>query len=72
MLVRRQEGRVPRHRLRIGFGFEAMERRVARREVEPLCWTRVLRRSAGWRRRAEVKPEVRPARRWKAGRGRCC
>jgi hypothetical protein len=35
-------------------------------EREPDCWTRVLRRSAGWRRKAVVQPEPRPARKWKA------
>lgn len=29
------------------------------------CWTRVLRRSTGWRRTADVRPEERPARKWK-------
>jgi hypothetical protein len=29
------------------------------------CWTRVLSRSAGWRRKAVVQPEARPARKWK-------
>lgn len=28
------------------------------------CWTRVFRRSAGWRRTAERTPEERPARKW--------
>ena len=31
----------------------------------PDCWTRVLRRSAGWRRMEEVRPEQRPAAKWK-------
>lgn len=35
-------------------------------EREPDCCTRVLRRSAGWRRKAVVQPEPRPARKWKA------
>jgi hypothetical protein len=38
-------------------------------EREPDCWTRVLSRSAGWRRKAVVQPEPRPARKWKPGRG---
>lgn len=43
-----------------------MLRIVERREEEPDCWTRVLRRSAGWRRMEEVKPDAKPARRWNA------
>jgi hypothetical protein len=34
-------------------------------ERSPDCWTRVLSRSAGWRRKAVVQPEPRPARKWK-------
>lgn len=64
--MRRHEGRVPRHSWRMGWGWEAIWRRVCRRECEPVCWTRVLRRSAGWRRMEELKPEARPAKRWKA------
>lgn len=30
------------------------------------CWRRVLRRSAGWRRKAERVPVERPARKWNA------
>lgn len=30
------------------------------------CWTRVLRRSAGWRRKALVTPEPKPAAKWNA------
>lgn len=57
---------MPRHRLRIGCGDERMERRVGRREaVSRDCWTRVLRRSAGCRRTEEVRPERRPATKWK-------
>lgn len=71
-LVRMTEGSVPRHNWRIGLGWARMLRMVERREEEPDCWTRVLRRSAGWRRIEEVKPEARPARRWKAlWRGEC-
>lgn len=44
--------------------------RVGRRDCEPDCCTRVLRRSTGWRRTAEVKPEPRPATRWNAVRWR--
>lgn len=36
------------------------------REWWPDCWTRVLRRSIGWRRTAEKRPEPRPATKWKA------
>lgn len=38
------------------------------REEALVCWTRVLRRSAGWRRKALKTPEPRPAAKWKAGR----
>lgn len=38
-------------------------------EWEVRCWTRVLRRSIGWRRTAEVMPEERPARKWKVDFG---
>lgn len=42
--------------------------RIARvREWWPDCWTRVLRRSMGWRRTAERRPEKRPAVKWKTG-----
>lgn len=40
-----------------------MVRRVGRRDCWD-CWTRVLRRSAGWRRIEVVKPEHRPAVKW--------
>ena len=43
-----------------------MERMVWRSERECDCWMRVFRRSAGWRRMAERRPEERPARKWKA------
>lgn len=65
-LVRIVEGSVPRHSWRSGFGFDVMSRRVVRRDAEPDCWTRVLRRSMGCRRSAEEKPEPRPAARWNA------
>jgi hypothetical protein len=43
-----------------------MALRVGRRALAfPDCWTRVLRRSAGWRRMEEVRPEQRPAAKWK-------
>lgn len=37
------------------------------RDVEPDCWTRVLRRSAGWRMVADKQPVARPAKKWNAG-----
>lgn len=68
--VRMTLGSVPRHRCWMAFGPAVMERRVSRREVERDCWTRVLRRSAGWRRKAERTPVERPARKWKVVGGR--
>jgi len=62
------EGRVPRQRWRRGWGEEVISRRVGRRAVVGDCWRRVLRRSAGWRRKAEMVPVERPARKWNAGR----
>jgi hypothetical protein len=46
-----------------------MERRTGRRVEERDCWTRVFRRSAGWRRMEVLRPEKRPARKWKVGWG---
>jgi hypothetical protein len=63
--VRRAEGSVPRHSPRIGFGEETIAFKVGRRAAPWDCWTRVLRRSAGWRRMEEVRPEQRPAAKWK-------
>lgn len=64
--VRRAEGSVPRHNERMGCGEERMFLRVGRRVAPcPDCWTRVLRRSAGWRRMDEVRPEQSPAAKWK-------
>lgn len=65
--VRSAEGSVPRHRLRMGFGEERIVRIVATRDAVRLdcCWTRVLSRSAGWRRMEEVRPDARPAAKWK-------
>lgn len=63
--VRRAEGRVPRQSPRIGFGEERIVWRVGTRDCLD-CWTRVLRRSAGWRRMEEVRPEQRPAVKWNA------
>lgn len=62
--MRRAEGSVPRQRPRKGCGEERMALRVGRSEWCLDCWTRVLRRSAGWRRMEEVRPEKRPARKW--------
>ena len=47
MPVRITEGRVPRQSCIRELGPASMELRVARRDVERDCWTRVLRRSAG-------------------------
>ena len=44
-----------------------MEWRTDERVEDWDCWTRVLRRSAGWRRTADRRPELSPARKWKAG-----
>lgn len=63
--VRRAEGSVPRHNPRIGFGEEMIAFKVGRMAAPWDCWTRVLSRSAGWRRMEEVRPEQRPAAKWK-------
>lgn len=66
--MRRAEGRVPRHSPRIGFGDVSIARIVGRRAVDCWdCWTRVLRRSAGWRRIEEERPDKRPAAKWNVG-----
>ena len=65
--VRRAEGRVPRQKDWIALGAWAISRIVMRREREPDCWTRVLRRSAGWSITAESRPELSPAAKWNAG-----
>lgn len=65
--VRRAEGTVPRHKDVTGLGPERIERRTGRREEDRDCCTRVLRRSAGWRRTALETPDARPARKWKVG-----
>lgn len=65
--MRSAEGTVPRHSEVTGCGDERMERRTGNKEEERDCWTRVLRRSAGWSRTAEETPEARPARKWKVG-----
>jgi len=59
--VRSVLGSVPRQNWRMGLGPFAMARIVATSVFERDCWTRVLRRSAGWRRMAERTPEPRPA-----------
>ena len=63
--VRSAEGMVPRQRLVTGCGPERIVFRTVGSEEDRDCWTRVLRRSAGWRRTALDTPEVRPARKWK-------
>jgi len=65
--VRSAEGTVPRQRLATGCGPARIDLRTGTRECERDCWTRVLSRSAGWRRTALDTPEVRPARKWKYG-----
>lgn len=64
--VRSAEGRVPRHNPRIGLEEERMVLSVGRRAVVWWdCCTRVFKRSAGWRRMEDVRPEQRPAAKWK-------
>jgi hypothetical protein len=46
-------------------GEERIAFRVGRSAAPWDCWTRVLRRSAGWRRMEDVRPEQRPAAKWK-------
>ena len=65
--VRRADGRVPRHSDVMGCGPLRIERRTGSKEEDRDCWTRVFRRSAGWRRTALETPEARPARKWKVG-----
>lgn len=59
--VRKADGRVPRQNERIEVWEDEISRIVARSELCPDCWTRVLRRSAGWRSTAERMPDPRPA-----------
>ena len=59
-------GKVPRHSCRRALGPEDMLRRVESSVEEGDCWTRVFRRSAGWRREADRTPVVRPAVKWSA------
>jgi hypothetical protein len=60
--VRITEGRAPRQSCWMVLGDEDISRKVASREGECVCCTRVFNRSAGWRRAAEVMPVTRPAR----------
>ena len=62
--VRSVLGSVPLQNCRIGFGPLAIDLMVPRSVFVRDCWTRVLRRSAGWRRTAERTPELRPAKKW--------
>jgi hypothetical protein len=62
--VRNVLGKVPLQNCRTGFGPLAMDRMVPRSVLERDCWTRVFRRSAGWRRTAERTPELKPAKKW--------
>lgn len=64
--VRSAEGSVPRQKERMEGEEWEISRMVVRRELEPDCCTRVLRRSAGCRRTAERRPEPRPATKWNA------
>lgn len=64
--VRRADGAVPRQNERIEFDEFEISRMVERRDVAPDCCTRVLRRSAGWRRTAERMPDPKPATKWNA------
>ena len=59
--VRNAEGRVPRQSFATGFGDASIERRTGNREEDRDCCTRVLSKSAGWRRTALDMPEARPA-----------
>lgn len=59
--VRSAEGRVPRQKESTEEEDREISRMVVRRELWPDCWTRVFRRSAGWRRTAESKPDPSPA-----------
>lgn len=59
--VRSAEGNVPRQKDVIEFEDFEISRIEASREPLPDCWTRVLRRSTGWRRTAERMPDPRPA-----------
>lgn len=67
--VRMTDGSVPRQSCFKESGPARIWRSVMPREVERDCWTRVLRRSAGWRRVADKQPVARPAKKWNAGDG---
>jgi hypothetical protein len=64
--VRITLGVVPRQSWRTGFGERRTSRKAWVRDVAFDCWTRVFRRSAGWRRKALTTPDPRPAAKWKA------
>ena len=65
--VRRADGTAPRQRAGMRLGAERISARAALREWDPRdCWTRVFRRSIGWRSTAERTPDPRPAAKWKA------
>jgi hypothetical protein len=57
---------VPRQKERIEVEDCEISRMVVSSELDPDCWTRVFRRSAGWRRTAESTPEPSPATKWNA------
>lgn len=64
--VRRAEGSVPRQNEDRAREPVHISRIEALTEVLPDCWTRVLSKSAGWRRTAESIPDPRPATKWNA------
>lgn len=49
----------------MGCGVEMICCRLDHADVERDCWTRVLSKSAGCRRMDEVKPDAKPASKWK-------
>ena len=55
------EGSVPLQSCLKALGPDAISCKLALKEVERDCWTRVLSRSAGWRRAADRVPVERPA-----------
>jgi hypothetical protein len=59
--VRRADGTAPRQSAGMMCGAARMSAMAALSECDPDCWTRVLRRSMGWRRTAERTPDPRPA-----------
>lgn len=71
MPVRNAEGTVPLQKAAIALGERAISQTAERIECVPDCWTRVLRRSKGWRSTAPEMPEPRPATKWKADDGLC-